>query len=197
MGGRFDAVSRPGRGSEFELRLPLCREAAAGPDSSSVSEVRGTCIRIAGLPPDESEGWQPRSRMPAPASNCWLPKPPYRDRCRIGSCSARRRCVSVFSRCRRRARLCRRRRRNACGIAELPPGNLHPISAPARGISALPRHKAKPVQQSSSVPIKASGARLVGLRILAAEDNALNRLVLADILAREGGRVVFAETASS
>ncbi|WP_445370949.1 PAS domain S-box protein [Methylomonas sp. HW2-6] len=41
--------------------------------------------------------------------------------------------------------------------------------------------------------LTASGARLQGLRILAAEDVELNRLVLADILHTEGAEVVFAE----
>ncbi len=41
--------------------------------------------------------------------------------------------------------------------------------------------------------LASSGARLQGLRILAAEDVELNRLVLADILHTEGAEVVFAE----
>lgn len=195
MGGRLDAVSRPGRGSEFELRLPLCREAAAGPDSSSVSEVRGTCIRIAGLPPDESERLAAAlthagASVELLAAEAALSRP-LPDRL-VLSAQALRQCVFplpegvlvfVVGDAEMRA-----------GIAELPPGNLHPIERPLRA-----RHLCVAAAQGEARAAKlfgadkASGARLVGLRILAAEDNALNRLVLADILAREGGRVVFAE----
>jgi hemerythrin-like metal-binding protein/PAS domain S-box-containing protein len=53
--------------------------------------------------------------------------------------------------------------------------------------------EAPPVVEAAAAEAPAGGRRLAGLRVLAAEDVSVNRLILEDVLAQEGASVVFAE----
>ena len=83
-------------------------------------------------------------------------------------------------------------------LAHLMGGHIAVDSTPAAGSSftlALPLPPAAEAEEPR-VPLpaaQAAGQELNGLRILAAEDVEVNRLVLQDMLCHEGARVVFAE----
>ncbi len=79
-------------------------------------------------------------------------------------------------------------------IARLMGGDIEVSSTPGEGSSftvRLPMPTAAPPERPvESLP--ATGPRLAGLRLLAAEDVAINRMVLADLLEHEGAQVLFA-----
>ncbi|MEZ5541976.1 MAG: PAS domain S-box protein [Pseudomonadota bacterium] len=81
-------------------------------------------------------------------------------------------------------------------LARLMGGALQAGSQPGAGseftlsLPLIPTHGV--VEQDSPIHVHA-GARLQGLRLLAAEDVEINRLVLAEMLEREGASVSFAE----
>ena len=80
-------------------------------------------------------------------------------------------------------------------LAGLMGGEITVESAPGAGTSftlRLPLPVAAPLPAETAVPAQA-GSRLRGLRVLAAEDIEVNRLILGDLLIQEGAEVEFAE----
>lgn len=57
---------------------------------------------------------------------------------------------------------------------------------------SLPLQLASPLESVDAAPSPSAGGRLKGLQVMAAEDVEVNRLVLADLLDREGAHVLFA-----
>ncbi len=81
-------------------------------------------------------------------------------------------------------------------LAELMGGELSAISTVGAGSTfalRLPLVAARATRAGAASPTGTAVRRLAGLRILAAEDNALNRIVLEEALSGEGAQVVSAE----
>ncbi len=80
-------------------------------------------------------------------------------------------------------------------LAQLMGGTISVESAPGQGSSftlCLSLPPAEPVADQPSRPPKTGAQRLFGLRILAAEDIEMNRIILQDILEHEGAITTFA-----
>ncbi len=81
-------------------------------------------------------------------------------------------------------------------LARMMGGDIQVTSCLGSGsefILHLPLEPATAVPDAAAQAIPASGQRLRGIRLLAAEDIEVNRLILADLFDQEGAQVVFAE----
>jgi PAS domain S-box-containing protein len=81
-------------------------------------------------------------------------------------------------------------------LAQLMGGDISVSSTPGTGSTfslSLPLPTAEPEPLQHAETLAPAGQRLAGLRLLAAEDVAVNRLILEDLLTYEGARITFAE----
>ncbi|MDP3639243.1 MAG: PAS domain S-box protein [Azonexus sp.] len=185
MGGRMVVESRPGVGSSFELHLPI----ATLESSEAMLPRHYRRVRLAGLSNVES-GWLAEDLKTygiavenTEISAAYLS--PLPDLLLFCEAALESNCITP------------------------PPGSLRPIILTTPGAQterpcALSDHGLtiqRPLRlrhllgdlepQPSSHSDVPSVARLIGVSILAADDNELNRVVLDDILNNEGARVTF------
>ena len=185
MGGRIDVSSQAGVGTTFVVRLPLLEAAYDAPPP-------GGRLVLAGFPPDETAPLRPEleargiavTLLEAPASpppaaeliviDARLAGDPAAWQAWLTRLHAERRSLAIAG------HLDEIEAAERSGlqlpIIERPLRSRHLCEALARRAQPLP---AQPLVKT----------RLAGLRVLAVDDNEINRLVLADMLTQEGAQV--------
>jgi PAS domain S-box-containing protein len=189
MGGMLSVDSRPGDGSCFTLRIPLCD--ASAPRTGQSADITLTGLDRDALPAIlaalEARGVRARAVEPANAFDR------ASDLVVLG-CAA---IDAALSESAIRAIEAGRRVALACHHGDLCHGTLSlrdkavRLEFPLRARHIVSAAVATPVQSRSNLlPVQ---PRLSGLRVLAAEDNALNRVVLEEILQAEGALLTLTE----
>ncbi len=192
MGGMIGVQSEPGRGSVFELRLPLKAEEGTDPQPHPTA---CDAFMLAGLAGDETQ--KLRTALEAQGRRvCCVDgaETALHTACcfpllEAGCLGQPEILAAVASAVRDGRRLALAVRP---GEAQRLPDALREqaylIEYPLRARHLVDACAAMERSQTRTVP----GGRLAGLRVLAAEDNEVNRLILADILALERAHVAFA-----
>ena len=191
MAGRLDADSRPGRGSAFDLRIPLSPAAETVKPTAawrSVALVGLTATEARSLSVALRERGLDASELPAAE----IGAADGFDLILLDSALLAERAAVVAI----GAALDRGRRAAVVltpGLDPNVPGILDGrVSLVERPLSAR-RLLAAESLRPNAAPSSAEARRLKGLRILAAEDNPVNQMVLEQLLTREGAEVILAD----
>ncbi|MBI3525682.1 MAG: PAS domain S-box protein [Betaproteobacteria bacterium] len=195
MGGEILVHSQAGAGSTFEVRLPLF----AAPVQTTAASVAGMQMRLAGLPPEETRGLtaalMERGIAVAevsPGRIFELSAIKTNTNMLVVDCAALceipdlPRLAKLLERGQKMLVICTpggaynipEEVREHCAFLERPVRARQLVAAEARVL--------RPEENQAVV----AGPRLTGIRILAAEDNEVNRLVLGEILAMEGASLI-------
>lgn len=187
--GTLSIRSQPGVGSEFELLLPLI-----APEYAPALE-KPLRIRIAGLPPSDSEhlknalNYYPGAEAESVSIKQALSQ--IDDSCLLISCEAVKnpevanQTLKASEQGQRILLLCDTQSR--CSLSSRLCQCLEILDLPIRARQIIARCTS---ESETKPPPKADyNQPLKGLRILAAEDNEVNRLVLEEILTLEGAKL--------
>jgi PAS domain S-box-containing protein len=186
MGGSIGVRSRLGEGACFSVRLPLA--GAGAPVSGS-----GERIVLAGMPAAEVDGVRRSLEALGAQVVMTTPEEALSAEASLVALDARALGKEQLDRAGRRAALGQRLALvSTPGLSESVPMSLREqvqlIERPLRARQLLSACRAAmPGQEAPAL-----GSRLAGVRVLAAEDNEVNRLVLEEILEREGAQLSLA-----
>jgi len=175
MGGEISVVSTPGQGSVFSVTLPL-----AGVEDAPIWP-EGEIVAL-GLPEDEIDllrGAMPPDRLGTDPSGIEAAAFVLIDRAAVETAEAQD-AIAAKSGAGRVAVVV------PVGGAEMPESVAREVPVIERPLRARHLKRLMSEPESGRRAAAAVGARLTGLRILAAEDNDVNRLVLEDMLRSEG-----------
>ncbi|MGZ4998925.1 MAG: ATP-binding protein [Methylomonas sp.] len=187
MGGSISVQSQPGIGSSFELRLPLIE-----PEFGEISPCQANLqVCLAGF---ESvhidrliEGLRSRGVMTTMPESALAALAAFQDECLLLNCEALRQ-PDILNAVRSALQHGKK--------ILLARTSLQPVDIPEDirsrvGIAEIPLRPRQIIimccqAQAVATPAISTGLRLQGVRILAAEDNPVNQLVLREMLEQEG-----------
>ena len=192
MGGRLNVQSQPGLGSQFEVMLPLLAP------QSATSIEKPLCIRLAGFSSEQNDYLISRltayEKVTTEILDIREALNQLDDACLLLAFSAisepalAEKALQLNQQGLRIQLLCDKSNRFAIGSS--PHDHFAVVNPPIRARQIIARFRSDlPPSQCNT----GKYGRLNGIRILAAEDNEMNRLVLEEILSFEGATLISLE----
>lgn len=186
MQGRIQVHSEPDRGTTFTVSLPLTQ-----PESGDFTPLKRVAL-IGFMPTDHAQLVAALSARSCEVVVCNAPSPEHIDEHHTLVIAAD--ALKHLDPIDLTQRLSHGQHvlisLQSASVTQLPPqlhGDMNVITGPLSPIRLLHALKARPHRHHV-----AATHRLQGIRVLAAEDNPVNRLVLAQMLEQEGATVLFA-----